>query len=331
MVSAVGSGNFTANIEQAKRLMGLDGGQDGPGSGSKRNTQQLISVLTDLLKTFMQTAGSAKGAQGQGSGASGGGGSGGSSGGPPSAGRAEPANRTADAQPNSRGGARDGESGADGSRSTNGASDASSAAGSAAPVSATPKGSGSTSVAEAAKKTKPKNVAVLRGDEKQSDDKVKSQADFGRLADKTAKEYGLDPNLLRAEMEKESNAFTKGYEQAMSKEGDLDRQGEGNTSIGIGQISRNFLDGGEWSDEGPNNPRAGGQSVSTEQYNSSVTTQVRLMASNLSMRAQDHGGLEGGLAFYVNGTPDTSQAKAQDYLQGIDEYMNDAGVTEVGR
>jgi hypothetical protein len=190
---------------------------------------------------------------------------------------------------------------------------------------------GASSLKEAAANTKPQFKPILRGDEAQVDASIKSQEDFGRFVDQTAREYGLDPNQFRAQLERESNAFSKGYQYGMNHEGDLDRASDNNTSIGLGQISKNFLDGGPWSDVGPNNPRVGGQTVSEEQYRSSVAVQVRTAAAHDAMRAQDHGGLEPGLAYYVNGSPDTGQQKARDYLDAIEGFMNDPNVIGVGR
>jgi hypothetical protein len=193
-------------------------------------------------------------------------------------------------------------------------------------------GGTATSLSEAQTKTNPKFKDVLRGDEDDRDAKVKNQADFGKLVDETADEYGLDRNQLRAQLEKESNAFSKGFEQAMKKEGDLDRAGDKNTSIGIGQISRKFLDGGEWSDDGPNNHRVGGKTVTSDQYNKSVTTQVRVAAGNLAQRIADNGGsLEKGLAKYVSGSTDVNGAQAKGYLSSIDANMKNADITDVGR
>jgi len=57
------------------------------------------------------------------------------------------------------------------------------------------------SVKEAASRTQPQFMPVLRGDEQQKDSQIKTQADFGRAADQVAREYGLDPNLFRAQLQ----------------------------------------------------------------------------------------------------------------------------------
>ncbi|WCM92656.1 FmdB family transcriptional regulator [Acidovorax sp. NCPPB 2350] len=189
----------------------------------------------------------------------------------------------------------------------------------------------SKSVDEAQSKVSPKFLPVLRGDEQQKDAKVQTQADFGRAVDETAKEYGLDPNVFRAQLQSESGAFTQDFRKAMKAEGDLDRAGENNTSIGLGQISRKFLDGREWSDGGPGNSRVGSQKVSTEQYENSVTVQLRTAASNIAQRIEDHGGLKGGLAYYVSGNEDPNNSSAQTYLQHINEALRNPAVMNPGR
>ncbi|MBW8828780.1 MAG: hypothetical protein JF606_04995 [Burkholderiales bacterium] len=192
-------------------------------------------------------------------------------------------------------------------------------------------GSPAHSVGEAADRAHPTFRPVLRGDEKEKDAKIKSQADFGRAADEVAREYGLDPNAFRAQLQVESSAFTNGYQQAMKHEGDLDRAGENNTSIGLGQISRKFLDGREWSDDGPGDRRVGSQVVTTDQYMNSPTIQLRMAASNLAQRIADHGGLNQGLAYYVSGSSDPSSGWAAKYIENINKFMNDSAVTDVGR
>lgn len=187
------------------------------------------------------------------------------------------------------------------------------------------------SVDEAAKHTHPTFRPVLRGDEKEKDSKIKTQADFARAADEVAREYGLDPNAFRAQLEAESGAFSKGYQQAMKHEGDLDRANENNTSIGLGQISRKYLDGREWSNGGPGNSRVGSQVVTTDQYMNSPTIQLRMAASNLAQRIADHGGLKQGLAYYVSGNPDPSSGWGAKYIENINKFMNDPTVTDVGR
>lgn len=202
----------------------------------------------------------------------------------------------------------------------------------AAPASPLPlSGPAATSVTEAASRTRPTFVPVLRGDEQQKDSQIRTQADFGRAADQVAREYGLDPNQFRAQLQAESGAFTQDFRKAMQAEGDLGRASENNTSIGLGQISRKFLDGREWSDGGPGNSRVGSQVVTTDQYMNSPTVQLRMAASNLAQRVADHGGLEQGLAYYVSGKPDPSNEHASKYLDNIDRAMNDPAVVGVGR
>jgi len=200
-----------------------------------------------------------------------------------------------------------------------------------APVSSTQQLPVAHSVKEAASRTQPRFVPVLRGDEQQKDSQIKTQADFGRAADQVAREYGLDPNLFRAQLQSESNAFKQDFRKSMQAEGDLGRASENNTSIGLGQISRKFLDGREWADGASGNDRVGSQVVSTEQYMNSPTVQLRTAASNLAQRVADHGGLEQGLAYYVSGNPDPSNSHAAQYLENIERAMNDPAVVGVGR
>ncbi|WP_375576450.1 FmdB family transcriptional regulator [Paracidovorax oryzae] len=190
---------------------------------------------------------------------------------------------------------------------------------------------GSKSVDEAQAKVHPKFLPVLRGDEQQQDAKVQTQADFGRAVDKTAKEYGLDPSVFRAQLQSESGAFTQGFRKAMQHEGDLDRAGDNNTSIGLGQISRKFMDGRDWSADGPGNSRVGGQKVPSEQYEKSVTVQLRMAASNMAQRIADHGGLKQGLSYYVSGDANPANPKAQEYLQHINEALHNPEVVNPGR
>ncbi|MEK8029328.1 FmdB family transcriptional regulator [Ideonella sp. DXS29W] len=201
----------------------------------------------------------------------------------------------------------------------------------AAGTEGTPAGSGARSVQEAAAHTNPTFKPVLRGDEAEKDAAIKTQEDFGRAVDQTAKEYGLDPNAFRAELQAESSAFTEGFQKAMQHEGDLDRRGENNTSIGLGQISRKFLDGREWSGDGPGNERLGGQVVSTEDYMKSPTIQMRMAAANIAQRIADKGGVEQGLAYYVSGDADPNNPKARAYIDKINKAMNDPAVVDVGR
>lgn len=186
------------------------------------------------------------------------------------------------------------------------------------------------SLADAQRNTDIQFKPVLRGDEQQRDAKIQSQGDFNRAVDEVAKDYGLDPNMFRAQLQAESGAITD-YKKALGAEGDVDRRGENNTSIGVGQISRKFLDGREWSGDGPGNPRLGSQKVSTEDYLNSPTIQLRMAASNLSQRIEDHGSVERGLSSYVNGSPDPSDPKAARYLENINKFMNDPSITEPGR
>ena len=184
---------------------------------------------------------------------------------------------------------------------------------------------------EATKNTHVKFMPVVRGDEASENAKIHDQASFAKAVDKTALEYGLDPNLFRAQVEKESGAM-RDYKKAMQLEGDLGRRSDNNTSIGIGQISRKFLDGREWSDGGPNNERVGGKTVTTEMYNNSTITQLRVAASNLAMRIQDHGNgdLKKGLNLYVSGHAETDSHNI-DYTRGINEIMQNKELMNIGR
>ena len=136
--------------------------------------------------------------------------------------------------------------------------------------------------------------------------------------------------MFRAQLEKESGAFSQGYVKAMHHEGDLGRAGDNNTSIGLGQISRKYLDGREWSDGGPNNPRVGGKTVTTEQYNNSVIIQLRVAAANDAMRIKDHGGVQPGLLYYVSGHT-TKDAQNADYVDSISRLMQDEKLMNIGR
>lgn len=187
------------------------------------------------------------------------------------------------------------------------------------------------SLDEAVANTRVKFTSVIRGDEASENAKIHDQASFGRAVDKTALEYGLDPNQFRAQIEKESGAM-RDYKKAMHLEGDLGRRSENNTSIGIGQISRKFLDGREWSDGGPNNSRVGGKAVTTEMYSNSVITQLRVAASNLAMRIQDHGNgdLKKGLNYYVSGHTE-SDSHNIDYTRSINEIMKNKELMNIGR
>lgn len=184
---------------------------------------------------------------------------------------------------------------------------------------------------EAAANTRPSFKPVLRGDEAAKDAQIQSQADFARAADEAARDYGLDPSLFRAQLQAESAAFTQDFRVAMKHEGDLDRKGSNNTSLGLGQISNNFLDGGPWADGGPGNARVGSQVVSTAQYMDSPTIQLRMAASNLAQRVADHGGLAQGLAYYVSGNSDPGNPSATTYLANIERAMKNPDVVGLGR
>ncbi|RFP09328.1 FmdB family transcriptional regulator [Duganella sp. BJB488] len=190
---------------------------------------------------------------------------------------------------------------------------------------------GASSVSEAATRTQPRFLPVIRGDEPARDAQIKTEGDFGRAADATAREYGLDPGAFRAQLQVESGAFTQGYQKAMHQEGDLDRASDNNTSIGLGQISRKYLDGRAWSDGGPGNTRVGSQIVTTGQYEHSVTVQLRMAASNLAQRVADHGGLRQGLSYYVSGNADPGNASGASYLAKIDAEMKNPAVLRPGR
>jgi hypothetical protein len=196
---------------------------------------------------------------------------------------------------------------------------------------ATGGGANAASVDEAASTVHVKFLPVLRGDEQQKDAQIKNQADFGRAVDETAKEYGLNPNVFRAQLQVESGAFSQGYQKAMHFEGDLDRASNNNTSIGLGQISRMFLDGRGWSKDGPGNQRVGGQVVTTAQYENSVTTQLRMAAANLVQRVADGGGLKQGLSYYVSGNSNPGNPTAASYIQKINAALKDPAVMTPGR
>jgi len=188
-----------------------------------------------------------------------------------------------------------------------------------------------TSVAQAQATVHPKFMPVLRGDEKQKDAQIKNQADFGRAVDETAKEYGLDPNVFRAQLQVESGAFSQGYQKALHQEGDLDRAADNNTSVGLGQISRKYLDGREWANGGPGNARVGSQVVTFDQYKDSPTIQLRMAASNLAQRIADHGGLEQGLSYYVSGNDNPNNPSGASYIAKIDAALKDPAVLGPGR
>lgn len=184
------------------------------------------------------------------------------------------------------------------------------------------------SVEEAAASVVPKFMPVLRGDEAAKDAAILTQADFARAVDQTALDYGLNPQVFRAQLQVESGALTNDFRLAMKHEGDLDRAAENNTSIGIGQISRRFLDGREWSGGGPGNPRVGSQVVTTEQYMNSPTVQLRMAASNIAQRIADNGGLVRGLTYYVSGNAEPN-ANGQSYIAKINERLKDPAVVGV--
>ncbi|HEU4458853.1 MAG TPA: FmdB family transcriptional regulator [Methylibium sp.] len=156
------------------------------------------------------------------------------------------------------------------------------------------------------------------------DAQIHDEHDFAAAVDEAAARYGIPPELLRAQVQTESWGFGNSsnpdqYLEAMRHRGDLDR-GD-NASRGLLQISGNFLDGGEWSAGGPNNPRVGGRSVSREDYDNSITLQLDVGAANLAQRIADGGGLREGLAYYFSGSFDPSRATG--YLEKIDAGLRD--------
>ena len=176
-------------------------------------------------------------------------------------------------------------------------------------------------------------MPVYRGeeDEKAQNAMIYDQASFGRAADRVALEYGLDPNLFRAQLQKESGAFSRDYRDAMKLVGDTDRIPQNNASLGLGQISRQFLgEDGIWRHGGPVDPRVGGKPVSVDDYNNSTILQLRVAAANTAMRIEDHGGLENGLRYYVSGTSDPNQ-KGNEYLAGINDIMQNKEYMNIGR
>ncbi len=187
------------------------------------------------------------------------------------------------------------------------------------------------SVEQAQATVHPKFMPVLRGDEQQKDAQIRNQDDFARAVDQTAKEYGLNPNVFRAQLEVESCAFSQGYKQAMHHEGDLDRAADNNTSVGMGQISRKFLDGREWANGGPGNARVGGQVVTFDQYKDSPTIQLRMAASNLAQRIADGGGLKQGLSYYVSGNSNPNNPSGASYIAKIDAALKNPAVLDPGR
>lgn len=188
-----------------------------------------------------------------------------------------------------------------------------------------------TSVEAAQSTVHAKFMPVLRGDEQQKDAQIKNQDDFARAVDQTAREYGLNPNVFRAQLQVESGAFSQGYQKALHQEGDLDRAADNNTSVGLGQISRKYLDGRDWANGGPGNARVGGQVVTFDQYKDSPTVQLRMAASNLAQRIADHGGLEQGLSYYVSGNDNPNNPSGASYIAKIDAALKDPAVLNPGR
>ncbi|MFD1839332.1 hypothetical protein [Paracidovorax cattleyae] len=118
----------------------------------------------------------------------------------------------------------------------------------------------------------------------------------------------------------------------MQHEGDLDRAGEKNTRSAWARFpAGSWMAASEWSADGPGNSRVGGQKVSSEQYEKSVTVQLRMAASNMAQRIADHGGLKQGLPYYVSGDATPANPKAQEYLQHIDEALRNPEVVNPGR
>ncbi len=194
-------------------------------------------------------------------------------------------------------------------------------------------GSYATNLEEAKLTTNPRFMPIDRGeeDERAWNARIVDQASFGRAVDEVALEYGLDPNLFRAQLQKESGAFSRDYRDAMKLVGDTDRIPQNNASLGLGQISRQFLgDDGIWRHGGPADPRVGGQPVSVEDYNNSTILQLRVAAANTAMRIEDNGGLENGLRYYVSGNPNPNQS-GNDYLTGINEIMQNKDYMNIGR
>ena len=169
---------------------------------------------------------------------------------------------------------------------------------------------------------------VIRGDEAKLDAQVHDQASFGRLADQVAKEYGLDPNQFRAQLQAESAAFSNGYKQAMGHRGDVNRGA--NASLGLGQISGNFLNGGPWANALTNTPELGKQNISSQQYMNSVTTQLRMAAASDALRIHRVGSLDGALRQYVSGHSN-ADSQNQIYIDNINKFMRDQAMMNIGR
>lgn len=195
------------------------------------------------------------------------------------------------------------------------------------PTSNTPT-SGAHSVREAESKTRIQLKPVLRGDEAKLDAQVHDQASFGRLADQVAKEYGLDPNMFRAQLQAESAAFSNGYKQGMGHRGDLDRGA--NASVGLGQISGNFLNGGPWAMGIAGSPLLGRQTVSSQQYMSSVTTQLRMAAASDALRIHANGSVDAALRQYVSGHT-SADPQNQIYIDNINRNMQNQEWMNIGR
>jgi hypothetical protein len=108
---------------------------------------------------------------------------------------------------------------------------------------------------------------------------------------KVEKEYGLPKNWLVAQFHKETSLLepSQSLDAMQYFKGDTDRGG--NYSGGIGQISRAFLDNGEWSNDGP---AAAGQTVSSKDYDNSLAVQVRTAALMMNVNATLFPGASGG-------------------------------------
>jgi hypothetical protein len=190
-------------------------------------------------------------------------------------------------------------------------------------------GGGASNLSQAAANTHIRYMPIHRNADadRRENAQITDQASFGRAVDKVAREYGLDPNQFRAQMQAESGAMTN-FRAAMFHNGDTNRGS--NSSIGIGQISKYYLNGGPWSNGGPNNPRVGGRTVTIAEYNSSALIQLRVAAGNLAMRIQDHGGLVAGLRYYVSGHA-SADSQNQIYINAINRFMQDKNLMNIGR
>lgn len=56
-----------------------------------------------------------------------------------------------------------------------------------------------------------------------------------------------------------------------------------------------------------------------------------MAASNLAQRVEDNGGLQQGLAYYVSGNPDPSNANASAYIDRMNTALKDPAVMTPGR